>query len=476
MEKITLELLQKNLKYPGKFSIQRDSLKDVLFDAQIYLAEERTVEMEISYSSHIIETVELTNFIEHTFQFYDIQGLIFIGNKKHEISLLRCSLNKTNWCESFDSKDHRKNFSNHYIKINIGAYVLDAKVDSTSHLSKATFKFSALSMWADMLNGVVSNNNLTIPYKKEWKTTVDTGDELIIKNYLEENKRNKHISYIQTAELNIIFSEIKSFEEFLEYGRIYNDFFVLMTGRKSGIETFSFTLQNTNRMYEVFVNYKTCNPEFSEQSYFHFEFLTQNLNALNHWFTYYKKTNLAYALFFDTIHFKERYMTDMLLDAYLRSFEGMITKFYFLNDYFITGNKNKKIINSIKKSINSQVDEILNDYKSEQYKIENYLEKYKQTILDSFSHSYELSFKSRIDLFLDLHQDFFGEDFNKYNREEIIQQMIQFRNAYAHADDSKLSIDNIFTLIRFTKKMILVHLYSDILQINNYKIDLAKIL
>lgn len=471
-----MEKLQKNLKYPGKFSIQNESLKDVFFDAQIYLAEENAFEMEISYSSPVIETIELTNFIEHTFQFYDIQGLIFIGNKKHEISLLRCSLNKTNWCESFDSKDQHKNFSNHYIKINVGAYVLDAKIDSNSPLSKANFKFSALSMWADMLNGNVINNNLTIPYKNEWKTIVDTGDELIIKNYLEEYKRNNQTSYIQTAELNIIFKESKSFEEFLDCGRIYNDFFVLTTGRKSDIERFSFTLQNTNRMYEVFVNYRTCHPEFSEQSYFHFEFLIQNLNALNHWFTYYKKTNLAYALFFDTIHFKERYMTDMLLDAYLRSFEGMITKFYFLNDYFISGNKNKKIINNIKKTINSQVDETLGEFKSEQYKIEDYLEKYKQTILDSFSHSYELSFKSRIDLFLDLHQDFFVEDFNNYNRDEIIQQMIQFRNAYAHADDSKLSIDNIFTLIRFTKKMLLVHLYSDILQINNYAIDLAKIL
>lgn len=54
--------------------------------------------------------------------------------------------------------------------------------------------------------------------------------------------------------------------------------------------------------------------------------------------------------------------------------------------------------------------------------------------------------------------------------------MIQFRNAYAHADDSKLNIENIFTLIRFIKKMILVHLYSDILQIITYEIDLAKIL
>lgn len=471
-----MKKLQKNLKYPGKFSIQSESLKEVFFDAQIFGEEENSFEMEITYSSPVIETVELTNFIEHTFQFYDIQGFIFIGNKKHEISLLHCSLNKTNWCESFDSKDRRKNFSNHYIKINIGAYVLDTKIDSTSHFSEANFKFSALSMWADMLNGDVVNDNLTIPYKKEWKTTVDTGDELIIKNYLEENKRNKQTSYIQTAELNIVFAEIKSFEEYLEYGRIYNDFFVLMTGRKSDIENFSFTLQDTNRVYEVFVNYRTCHPEFSEQSYFHFEYLTQNLNALNHWFTYYKKTNLAYALFFDTVHFKERYMTDMLLDAYLRSFEGMITKFYFLNDYFITGNKNKKIISNVKKSINSQIDEILNNYKSEQYKIGNYLEKYKQTILDSFSHSYELSFKSRIDLFLNFHQGFFVEDFNKYNREEIIQQMIQFRNAYAHADDSNLSIDNIFTLIRFTKKMILVHLYSDILQINDYEIDLAKIL
>ena len=476
MERITLELLQKNLKYPGKFSIQNDSLKDVFFDAQIYLGEENTFEMEISYSSPVIETVELTNYIEHTFQFYDIQGMLFIGNKKHEVSLLRCSLNKTNWCESFDSKDQRKNFSNHYVKIHIGAYILDAKIGSTSHLSKANFKFSALSMWADMLNGDVLNNNLTIPYKKEWKTTADTGDELVIKNYLEENKRNTQTSYIQTAELDIVFAKVKTFEEYLEYGRIYNDFFVLMTGRKSDIESFAFTLQDTNREYKVLVNYRTCHPKFSEQSYFHFGFLTQNLYSLKHWFSYYKNTNLAYALFFDTIHFKERYMTDMLLDAYLRSFEGMITKFYFENEYFISGNKNKQIVKSIKESITSQIDVILEQYSLEQYKIDNYLDKYKKTVLEAFTHSYELSFRTRINLFFDLHKNYFEDDFKNYKKDEIVHQMIQFRNAYAHADDSKLNIENIFTLIRFIKKMILVHLYSDILQITTYEIDLAKIL
>ena len=91
-----MEKLQRNQKYPGKFSIQIDSLKNTSFDAQLYYADKDFIEMEVSYSSSLVETVELTNFIEHTFDFYDVQGFIFIGSKKHNISLLHCSLNSDN--------------------------------------------------------------------------------------------------------------------------------------------------------------------------------------------------------------------------------------------------------------------------------------------------------------------------------------------------------------------------------------------
>ena len=118
----------------------------------------------------------------------------------------------------------------------------------------------------------------------------------------------------------------------------------------------------------------------------------------------------------------------------------------------------------------------LKKFDTEKFKIDNYLERYKQTVLDSFSHAYELSFKNRIELFFDLHENHFIDEFNKYNRNEIISQMIQFRNAYAHADDSKLNNKSLFTLIRFIKKMILVHLYSDVLELDNYTIDFKDII
>ena len=41
-------------------------------------------------------------------------------------------------------------------------------------------------------------------------------------------------------------------------------------------------------------------------------------------------------------------MTDMLLDALVRSFEGMITKYFYRNRYFISRSKNKRITDDIK--------------------------------------------------------------------------------------------------------------------------------
>ena len=73
-------------------------------------------------------------------------------------------------------------------------------------------------------------------------------------------------------------------------------------------------------------------------------------------------------------------------------------------------------------------------------------------------------------------ENHFIDEFNKYNKNEIIVQIIQFRNAYAHADDSRLNIESLFTLIRFIKKMILVHLYSDILELDNYTIEFKNLL
>ncbi|MDY2844359.1 MAG: hypothetical protein SOT81_10340 [Treponema sp.] len=470
-----MQKLEENQKYPGKFSIQKDSLKEVFFNAQIYFVDKNSLEMELSYSSKLIENVNLTNFLEHTFDFYDIQGFIIVDKKKHDISLLHCFSRKSNWYDFFDCKDENSNLHNHYIKIKINAFILDAKINSNSTICNAEFKFSALSTWADSLKGKINNNILSVPFSAEWKTISNTGDELIIKNYFEEDKKNNQVSYIQSESLLLNFKEALLFDDYLEYGRIYNDFFVLMTGRKSDIEKFYLTTKDDNRAYEVIVNYKTCNPEFSKVSYFPFEYLINNLNILKNWYFYYKNTNLAYALFFDTFHFKERYMTDMLLDAYIRSFEGMITKYFSINAYFVSGNKNKKIVKEIKDLIEENINAVLKNHKDDTCKIENYTDKYKETILESFSHSYELSFRARINLFLDNHAKFFEDDFKQYNKDVIIKQIIKFRNAYAHADDSKVSTNDIFTLIRFTKKMILVHLYSDVLDMDKIQIDLNKI-
>ncbi len=301
-----MQKLKENQRYLGKFSIQKDSLKEVVFDAQIYFFDKNSLEMEVFYSFPLIENVKLTNFLEQTFDFYDIQGFILVNGKKHDISLLNCSLSKCNRHEFFDSKCENKKLYNHYVKINICAFVLDAKIASKSAICKAEFKFSALSMWADSLKGKINNNILSVPFSAEWKTVSDTGDELIIKNYLKEDKKNNQISYIQSASLIINFKEAKLFDDYFEYGQIYNDFFVLMTGRKSDIEKFYLTTEDDNKTYEVIVSYKTCNPEFSEMSYFSFEYLINNLHILKKWYLYYKNTNLAYALFFDTFHFKER--------------------------------------------------------------------------------------------------------------------------------------------------------------------------
>lgn len=460
-----------NTKYPGKFHVIADSLNGIDFNAQFSISDKGKIEIEVSYSEPLIETIALTNFIEHTFQLYDIQGSIMIGSKRHSISLLNCFLSSCNWQESFDSKNVTNCICNHYVKISASAYILDVLVDSKTKIERGIFKFSALSMWADLLMGEKNNNILSIPFEKSWSTTTCEGNEITIKNCLEEKKQNMQSSYIQDAKFIINFIESKNFQEYLAYGRIYNDFFVLMTSRKSDIVKFYLSFENDSKTYEVIVNYRTCNPIFSEDSYFHFEYLIHNLSAINNWYSYYKKTNLAYALFFDTFHFRDRYMTDTLLDAYIRSFEGMITKYYSINGYFISGNRNQKIIQELKNSINSKINDILTDYKNDSYKIERYLEKYKQTILDSFSHSYELSLRTRINLFLDLHFSYFEEDFNDFDREDIIKKLISFRNAYAHADDSKLENNDLFTLIRFTKKMILVHLFSDILNLNGYSIN-----
>ena len=470
MDKITT-----NTKYPGRFHILTDSLNGINFNALFFKSDKGTIEIEVSYSEPLIETIDLSNFIEHTFQFYDIQGTVMIGSKRHKISLLNCSLSSCNWHESFDSNSETNCICNRYVKISAVAYLLDILVDSQTKIKTGLFKFSALSMWADLLIGERNNNILSIPFEKSWSTTTSEGNEITIKDFLEEKKQNFQTSYFQDAKFIIKFNEGKNFQEYLEYGRIYNDFFVLMTGRKSDIEKFYLSFENDSNLYEVIVNYRTCKPIFTEESYFHFEYLTHHLSAINNWYRYYKKTNLAYALFFDAFHFRERYMTDTLLDAYIRSFEGMITKYYSINGYFISGNKNKNIIKKIKDSINSKINDILIDYKNDSYKIDGYLEKYKQTILDSFSHSYELSLKTRINLFLDLHSSYFEEDFNDFDREDIVRKLISFRNAYAHADDSKLENNELFTLVQFTKKMILVHLYSDILELNGYSIDRKRL-
>lgn len=49
-----MQKLKENQRYLGKFSIQKDSLKEVVFDAQIYFFDKTSLEMEISYSSPLI--------------------------------------------------------------------------------------------------------------------------------------------------------------------------------------------------------------------------------------------------------------------------------------------------------------------------------------------------------------------------------------------------------------------------------------
>lgn len=109
----------------------------------------------------------MTNFLEHAFDFYDIQGFILVNGKKHYISLLNCSLRKCDWYDFSDSKDENKKLYNHHVKISIGASVLDAKINSTSAICNAEFKFSALSIWVDLLKGKINNNILSVPFSAE---------------------------------------------------------------------------------------------------------------------------------------------------------------------------------------------------------------------------------------------------------------------------------------------------------------------
>lgn len=476
-------MLEKGEKYQGRFWIVDGELQKTKFNAELEINTDNKIELTILYQGLLIETPELTNFL-HTIDFYDIQGIILIGSKKTNISLLRCFSRARNSYSLFDGKDTTNCFDTQRVLVEVTACLVGKLIASSSEITAAVFQFSALSMWADLLAVNGSNSSKSISDDKTWTVQTEGNDTLELKNYWKEDLRNQQVSLQQDASFEIQFNKVKDFTEYLDYAQIYNDFFVLMTGRKSDVETFGIYFNGDTRKYEYVVDYTSCSPVFTETCYFHFKFLTENMFCLNKWFTSYQNAHLAYALFFDTYQFAERYLSDTLLDAYIRAFEGMITVFYKRNGCFITGSQNYKIVTEVKDTLKSKLGEIIiPDPKSgngDQKK--NYSDLYKTTLLESFSHSYELSLRNRIGMFLDEKKLFFSEDYqmkdfptkqgNENPYDEILSQIISFRNAYAHGDDSTIKKNNLSILSKFCKKMILIHLYTDILGLTDVKIPL----
>jgi len=467
-------MIEKNTKYHGKFYVVNDSLNKTYFSASLCIWDNNKIDLEISYSSNIIETIELTNFLNKTYDFYDIQGCILINNNKVDVSLINCAVSNSNWQISFDAYDEKKCINNNYLKISAAICVFDILITSTFLIKKGKYKFSALSNWCDSLSNKKLQGSIILESNKNYETVVQNGDKIIIENYFEEMKDCSLVSFVQTGAFNIEFSNSVNILEFIENGRIYNDFFVLMTGQKSNIDNFEVVFDNGLKYYEVYVDRDCCVSSFINQICFNFKTLTDNMQIMRNWYEAYKKNNLAYALFFDTIHYREKYLTDILLDAYIRSFEGMFTKYLEGKSSFISNNKNKKVIKLIKNTIGKEIDSILETIDENEVIISDYKDKYKKTILDSFAHAYELSLRSRIEYFFQIHENYFKEDFTKYDKNDIISQIVAFRNAYAHADDSKLKDYDVIDLCRFSKKMILVHLYVDILKMEEFQIELEK--
>lgn len=467
-------MIEKNTKYHGKFYVVNDSLNKTYFSASLCILDNNKINLELSYSSYIIETVELTNFLNKTYDFYDIQGCISINKKKIDVSLINCAVSNSDCETNSDVYEERKCFNYTYLKISVILCVFDILITSTTLINRGKYKFSALSNWCDSLLTKKSQGSIILESNKNYETVVQNGDKIIIENYFEEMKECPQISFIQTGNFKIEFKNSVKILEVIEYGRIYNDFFVLMTGQKSNIDKFEVIFDNGLKYYEVYVDRDCCGASFTNQVYCDFKTFTDNMQIMKNWYEFYRKTNLAYALFFDTIHYREKYLTDILLDAYVRSFEGMFTKYLDSKSSFISKSKNKGIINSIKDIIEKDIDLILEKIDENKIPIKEYKNKYKKTILDSFTHAYELSLRNRIEYFFQIHDSYFEDDFVKYDKNDIISQIIAFRNAYAHADDSKLKDYDVIDLCRFSKKMILVHLYVDILEMEEFQIKLEK--
>lgn len=479
-------MLEKGKKYPGKFWIAEAKLQKTKFNAELEINTGNKIELTILYQESFIETCELTNFL-HTVKSYDIQGIVLIDSKRTEISLLKCYFRSRNFYSLFDGKDTTNCFDTQRVLVEATACLVGKLIDSNSEITAAEFQFSALSMWADLLEVNDLNSSEKKSDDKHWTVQTEEKNKLELKNYWNKILRNRQVSLQQDASLGIQFNEVKNFTQYLDYSRIYNDFFVLMTGRKSDVETFGVYFKCDTRKYEYVVDYKSCFPVFTETCYFHFKFLTENMSCLKKWFVRYKSANLAYALFFNTYHFREKYYDDTLLDTYIRAFEGMITVYYKRNGCFITGSQNDKIVTEVKDTLRSKLEEIVipnpNSGTEEQKK--NYPNLYKKTLLESFSHSYELSLRNRIGMFLDEKKLFFSDDYqlkdfttkqgNENPYDEILSQIISFRNAYAHGDDSKIQENNLSILSKFCKKMILIHLYTDILGLTDVNIPLEKI-
>ena len=100
-------MIEKNTKYHGKFYVVNDSLNKTYFSASLCILDNNKINLELSYSSYIIETVELTNFLNKTYDFYDIQGCILINNNKVDVSLINCAVSNSNCQISSDAYDEK---------------------------------------------------------------------------------------------------------------------------------------------------------------------------------------------------------------------------------------------------------------------------------------------------------------------------------------------------------------------------------
>lgn len=291
-------MIEKNTKYHGKFYVINDLLNKTYFSASLCIWDNNKIDLEISYSSNIIETVELTNFLNKTYDFYDIQGCILINNNKVDVSLINCAVSNSNWQISFDAYDEKKCINHNYLKISAAICVFDILITSTFLIKRGKYKFSALSNLCDSLSNKKLQGSIILESNKNYETVVQNGDKIIIENYFEEIKDSLQVSFVQTGNFNIEFSNSVNILEFIENGRIYNDFFVLMTGQKSSINKFEVVFDNGLEYYEVYVDRDCCVSSFTNQIYFNFKTLTDNMQIMKNWYEAYKKKQFSLCFVF----------------------------------------------------------------------------------------------------------------------------------------------------------------------------------